>query len=87
MRTRSKNRLNDGAVGVAADAALAEASLELPSINNPANAASADPSLRALVDANALGCGMLEFKAPTPADNNAGAVLADTNALALGSGE
>jgi hypothetical protein len=87
MRTRSKNRLHDGAVSVAADAALAEASLELPPTNNPAHAASADPSLRALVDANALGCGTLALKAPTPADNNAGAALADANALALGSGE
>jgi len=45
--TRCKNRhIGAAAVAVAADAALAEASLELPPANNPANAAAlADPSL------------------------------------------
>ncbi len=46
MQTRSKNRhLGAAAVAVAADAALAQASIELPPANNPANAALADPSL------------------------------------------
>jgi hypothetical protein len=45
MLTRSENRTL-GAAAVAADAALAEASLELTPANNPANAAAlADPSL------------------------------------------
>ncbi len=40
MQTRSKNRhLGAAAVAVAADAATAEASIELPPANNPANAA------------------------------------------------
>ena len=49
MLTRSENRtLGAAAVAVAADVALAEASLELPPANNPANAALADPSLGSL---------------------------------------
>jgi hypothetical protein len=78
MRTRSKNRLRDGAAGDAADAALAEASFDLPPTNNPSNAALGVPSLQALADPP-LGSGELKV----PAYDYDGAALADPNAVAL----